>query len=914
MNASSSNPKRRSVSLRQRTFALLFGLTILGIVIVTILAIVVSNIISSRAQQLTGESLRQQIEAYLVQITQRSASQNDQILAQTMLDVKTASDAASQIYAAAEQAEEQGLQYPRIWIADEHMQIGADGQYIDKPGESSRSNTTSAYVPNIQPITPQVIRDLELSAYLDFVFGPVMQNNPNASAIYLGTKNEITRYYPNINLGAVLPPDFIVTQRPWYTATLDIRETRRNSPTAGNEKAPNQEENGDIPIWIPPYWDAVGRGPVTTVASPVFDGQGRLVGVVGLDITLNDMKTAIENSRFLQNGYSFLLNTDGTAIALPEQGYQDFLQRTPGEDEFGADLSASSLAPVISQMTSGRSGFSTIQTSQGEMFIAYAPLPSTGWSLGSVISAEEVLLFGDIPGLQAELASTTRQLVVQRILPLALIVAIALIILGLVFTNRLVDPLQKLVTAAQQIGAGQWDMQVPVTSHDEIGLLAETLNSMASQLRQTFGQLEERVAERTRQLERRSLQLQTAAQVAREMTSSQNLDELLQNAVDLIRHRFSFYAVSIFLVDEGEEYVYLRAMSVETVDAGERAGRPEDGRPEDGVHPVEAAGVLPEDGVLPQQIPGLRLKVGQQGMIGYVTGQGQSRVAADVRADDFYVESTLFPLTRSEAAFPLRVGREIVGALDVQNSQVNAFDPEDLVVLQTLADQLATAIENVRLLERLQSTLKETSRLYQDQVQQAWENVRIEKGGRRDHSPHGERLPAGLAFSYDQATQRVSPLDTAHPWQAAQSAEVEASTSITGRALTVSLKLRDQVIGVLGLENDDPDFEWSEDAISILQAAAAQAAITLENARLLEETQRQAQNQQLIAHIAGSVRETLDIDTVMQTAIREIGRSLDLAEVEIRLGVPPEEAPDAPDTPTISGETIFSNEKGENLP
>ena len=200
--------------------------------------------------------------------------------------------------------------------------------------------------------------------------------------------------------------------------------------------------------------------------------------------------------------------------------------------------------------------------------------------------------------------------------------------------------------------------------------------------------LEQRVADRTRDLERRSMQLQAASEVARDATTARELDDLLNRAVNLIRDRFAFYHAGIFLLDEDREYAVLRAATGE-------AGRQ----------------------MLEQ---GHRLKVGEVGIVGYVTGSGRPRIALDVGADAVHFENPLLPETRSEMALPLQVGRQIIGALDVQSREPAAFDEDDVALLQTMADQLAVAIENARLLNQMQQTVHELEAATRHYTQESW--------------------------------------------------------------------------------------------------------------------------------------------------------------------------------------------------
>ena len=196
------------------------------------------------------------------------------------------------------------------------------------------------------------------------------------------------------------------------------------------------------------------------------------------------------------------------------------------------------------------------------------------------------------------------------------------------------------------------------------------------ELQRRAEELEERVTERTRDLERRTVQLRVAATVARDATTAESLEELLERAVYLVRDRFGFYHAGIFLLDGRGEYAVLRAAT----------GEP-------GRKMLEK---------------GHKLKVGKVGIVGYVAGTGKPRIALDVGTDAVHFKNPLLPYTRSEMALPLKVGDRIIGVLDVQSTEEAAFDEEDVAVLQTMADQLAVAIER---LERTAEIRAEHARL-----------------------------------------------------------------------------------------------------------------------------------------------------------------------------------------------------------
>jgi methyl-accepting chemotaxis protein len=215
-------------------------------------------------------------------------------------------------------------------------------------------------------------------------------------------------------------------------------------------------------------------------------------------------------------------------------------------------------------------------------------------------------------------------------------------------------------------------------------LLTTALRSITSALElarhneRSLAEMNRQLSARSRDLERRSVQLQAAAEVSRTAISVRDLDTLLSQVTHLIGEQFGFYHVGIFLLDEETEaYAVLKAANSEG-----------------GQQMLEK---------------GHRLKVGEQGVVGYVTGTGEARIVLDVGTDAVHFDNPLLPETRSEMALPLKLGGQIIGALDVQSTEAGAFDEKDATVLQTMADQLAIAIENAGLLQETQQTVRELS-------------------------------------------------------------------------------------------------------------------------------------------------------------------------------------------------------------
>jgi GAF domain-containing protein/HAMP domain-containing protein len=245
-----------------------------------------------------------------------------------------------------------------------------------------------------------------------------------------------------------------------------------------------------------------------------------------------------------------------------------------------------------------------------------------------------------------------------------------------------------------------------------------------------------------------------------------------------------------------------------------------------------------------------RLEIGGKSMVGTTISSRQARIALDVGAEPVRFENPLLPNTRSEIALPLMVGERAIGALDVQSTQEAAFSEDDINTLQGMANQVAIALENARLFQETQRNLEELRAANRQYVAQAW-------------SEPGREM-SGYEYVASSAQRDSGPVN-----------EVK-----------VPLILRDQVIGQLSLEGDQ---EWTPEERTLVEAVATQAALALENARLLEESQQLALRERLAAEIIGKIWASPNVDFILQTAVKELGRALraDDATIELRSGNTP---------------------------
>jgi GAF domain-containing protein len=227
--------------------------------------------------------------------------------------------------------------------------------------------------------------------------------------------------------------------------------------------------------------------------------------------------------------------------------------------------------------------------------------------------------------------------------------------------------------------------------------------------------------------------------------------------------------------------------------------------------------------------------------------------------------------TKTNLSFPLVYGQQFIGLLNIQTISP---DPQymDQQALQTFADQIALSISNIRLVEQLQSRVKEVGQLAGETIQNAWEQLR--SGGT-------------LGYHYDQL--QVMPATETFPPEINRQLLAGKSTTyvtvdIKPRArLIAPIILRENVIGIIGYENNDPQYRWSADEISLFETIASRVSLALENTRLVADAQQRAERERILGQAAARMRETLDIDLVLRTAVLEMRNSLDLKQAEVRL-------------------------------
>jgi GAF domain-containing protein len=428
---------------------------------------------------------------------------------------------------------------------------------------------------------------------------------------------------------------------------------------------------------------------------------------------------------------------------------------------------------------------------------------------------------------------------------MGLVLALALL-LGLaasfVVARSITLRLGNLTEAASSLRQGQWGQLVTVVGRDEIAQLSEAFITMSAQLRDLIGSLEQRVTERTAALEVRSRYLQASAEVGRAASSILESDQLIRQAVELIRERFELYYVGLFLADEPGEWAVLRAG---TGEAGQK-----------------------------MLARGHKLRIGGDSMIGWSIANAQPRIAQVAAQDAVRLATAELPDTRSEAALPLRSRGRVLGALSVQSDKPGVFDEAALAVLQIMADQVALAISNAQLFQQAQASLEAERRAYGELSQQAWKQLLGRRGD--------------LGFVRDQ-TGLVPAMDELAPqMQEAMLKNQIAVSQDGGATLAVPIQVRGQVVGVVDVERPNDASKWTPEEIALIETLTEQLGMALEGARLYQDTQRRAARERVLREVTARVRSSTDPETVLKSLLREVGTVLG-RQTFVRLVTPEED-------------------------
>lgn len=327
-----------------------------------------------------------------------------------------------------------------------------------------------------------------------------------------------------------------------------------------------------------------------------------------------------------------------------------------------------------------------------------------------------------------------------------------------------------------------------------------------------------------KQLQNRTEKLRAIAAITATAASIHNFEELVSSVATIVSQQLGYYHVGVYLLDEQKQFALLRSTSSE---GGRRMVSSE-----------------------------FRLRIGQQkNVVTFAVQTGQPQIAHASEIDQEDAGRIYLPDTKSELAFPLKSGDEIIGALDLQSLENNAFSGDDISILAILADQIGIAIQNALIYEQSERALREA-------------NIAFNQASGRDWKAYAETVQS-KGYRYDG----IKP----EPIKELRRSKLE------GNAVSIPVQLRGQTIGQLKLKPSDTSKQWTEDELAMAKATAERAALAMEGARLLEEAQNRAARESFLSAMASKLSTSFQLDSILRDTVEELGQTLNGSIISFQL-------------------------------
>lgn len=405
-------------------------------------------------------------------------------------------------------------------------------------------------------------------------------------------------------------------------------------------------------------------------------------------------------------------------------------------------------------------------------------------------------------------------------------------------TRRTLSPIQALTRVAAEITEGHSASFVNVESEgDEIGVLIRAFNRMTTQLRGSISNLEQRIADRTLELEQQATRLRAATEISQFSAAERDLNKTLERAGHLLMSRLECSFVGIYLLEQ------------------------------DGAHAILASSPTKAGKSRIQQK--FRLPVNYETVVGFVAKTGEARIAPDVRFSATQFSDTFLPESRSEIILALKSENKTIGVLDIHSEKEDAFRQADLSIMQIIADQLSSAIERSRLSQESSRYLSDLEQAYGRNTREGWRKF------------IAARQLQNRGYRFDNI--RIEPFEEISGVgrkAIEQGITVSAPGASTNQEIAIPIKFRGQTIGIVQAKLREGS---GETIVTTLEQAIDRLASSLESARLYEEAQIRANREQAISQIASLIGSSSDYESILRTTAREIGNVLTDTDVIIQL-------------------------------
>ena len=345
---------------------------------------------------------------------------------------------------------------------------------------------------------------------------------------------------------------------------------------------------------------------------------------------------------------------------------------------------------------------------------------------------------------------------------------------------------------------------------------------MLTELEANRHTLEERVSERTISLEKRAAELSATNELTQSISALKEIEILLPVVVHSITEKFGFYHAGTYLLDDKAEFAYLQAASS---DGGKIMLARQD-----------------------------RVSLASEGILQRAVSKRTRQVAQNIQENAARLEHPDLPYTRSRAVLPMLARERVVGILDIHSTEPDAFQQTEVETLQIIADQFGLAIDNAKLFTDMQAIIEQSLQASDARSQLSWKELSTRKTPVYQYTP--------------LAVQKIGIVPERHEEMG---------------ILSVPIMLRGKSIGKIHLRRKAGTGLWLQQEHAMVNEVAAQVALALENARLLEDAQTRASRERLLGEVATRISAATDVEAILRTTVQEIGKILGDSEVAVQL-------------------------------